>query len=231
MKNEFSTTEPGSRGLCQWEPTSASLPVKGWDAFYSSTPLHVFPATAELFQQGSPSLSVYFLEHGLIKLVRMEENGRQVIVSFRFPGSLVGAASAIIDEPHSMIAIALTRCSILCIPTKSFLYFVQTDAKLSWQLHQVHSREAFDRPFQVAQFVCLSARQRLERLLRQFAAALEIRPDHGEMRLRLPLKDMEIAEVLGITPEHLCRVLKQMRQEGIIHREKGWFLISHLQAA
>jgi CRP-like cAMP-binding protein len=39
------------------------------------------------------------------------------------------------------------------------------------------------------------------------------------------LKQWEVAQLLGITPEHLSRLIKQMEKEGIIGRENGWLII------
>jgi CRP-like cAMP-binding protein len=46
------------------------------------------------------------------------------------------------------------------------------------------------------------------------------------VRLKLPLKHKELAQLLGITPEHLSRVLRGMQQEGVVVREKGWIRIA-----
>ena len=39
------------------------------------------------------------------------------------------------------------------------------------------------------------------------------------------MKQVEIAELIAVTPEHLSVVLKRMEQQGIIRREKGWLII------
>jgi DNA-binding transcriptional regulator YhcF (GntR family) len=45
------------------------------------------------------------------------------------------------------------------------------------------------------------------------------------IKIRLPLKRREIAQMIGITPEHLSRVPKQIKQEGIIREEAGHLII------
>jgi CRP-like cAMP-binding protein len=49
-----------------------------------------------------------------------------------------------------------------------------------------------------------------------------------KVRFKLPMKHWEVAQLVGITPEHLCRLQRQMEQEGLLQRENGWLIISGL---
>jgi len=40
------------------------------------------------------------------------------------------------------------------------------------------------------------------------------------------MKNWEVAQLLALTPQHLCRLIKQMEDEGIIMRKKGWLILS-----
>jgi DNA-binding Lrp family transcriptional regulator len=55
---------------------------------------------------------------------------------------------------------------------------------------------------------------------------MEIDWQEGPIGVRLPLKYWEIAQLVGITPEHLSRILRQLEQEGIIKRKDGRLVIS-----
>jgi CRP-like cAMP-binding protein len=46
------------------------------------------------------------------------------------------------------------------------------------------------------------------------------------MKIRLPLKHWEIAQLIGIRPEHLSRVLQQIKQEGVLREEDGCMIVS-----
>jgi CRP-like cAMP-binding protein len=88
------------------------------------------------------------------------------------------------------------------------------------------SQESHEHIVRASQLACLSARDRLEQLLSQFISALRLRGQQREVRLRLPLKQLEIAGVIAVTPEHLCVILKRMQEEGMIRREKGWIIVT-----
>jgi CRP-like cAMP-binding protein len=45
--------------------------------------------------------------------------------------------------------------------------------------------------------------------------------------VRLPFKQWEIAQMLGVTPEHLSRLLRRLEKEGFLGR-KGTILITRI---
>lgn len=187
------------------------------------------PAGTELFQQGSSARSVYVIDFGLVKLVRVNRDGHEMIFGLPSSGWLLGATEAVLKKSHPFTAATLTFCYLHQIPVEDFLGRLKKNAQLSWYVHEALCREAFDQVASVEELRCSTARRRLERLLRQLIAALK--PDHAGtgIRLKLPLKHWEIAELIAVTPEHLSRIFKQMQFEGIMRNEKGWVIVGDLQ--
>jgi CRP-like cAMP-binding protein len=71
----------------------------------------------------------------------------------------------------------------------------------------------------------LSARQRLEQLLRWLIREMGLFKAGEKIRLRLPLKQWEIANYIAVTPEYVSKLMKQMEKEGVIRKEKGWVVV------
>lgn len=67
-------------------------------------PSHVHPATIELYWQGSHAEEVYFISRGLLKLVRMEREGRELIIDLLHRGWLSGTVAVIIKHQHPVTA-------------------------------------------------------------------------------------------------------------------------------
>jgi DNA-binding transcriptional regulator YhcF (GntR family) len=42
----------------------------------------------------------------------------------------------------------------------------------------------------------------------------------------LPFSHRDLAGLIGISPEHLSRVLRQLTYEGVIRRQKGWIIVT-----
>lgn len=199
---------------------------EAWGEFNSSALAHILPSGTELFQQGGRAGMVYFLKSGLVKLMRVEEDGQQMIVGLRSSGWLLGADSALLQAPHPVTAVALTRCDLRCLAAADFCRLLHENPRLSWQVHQLQSREVYSQVRQLAGLGCLSARHRLEQFLWDLAGSLAPAAPAREIRLQVPLRDWEVAQMIAVTSSYVCRLLKELEQDGLLKRRKGWIILS-----
>jgi CRP-like cAMP-binding protein len=196
-----------------------------WQKLFSSVPIQTYPQAAELFQQGGVARDVYLLENGLVKLIRLNRAGDELIVGLRFPGSLLGIAPVILCKPYPVTATTLTGCRLRRISAEPFLDLAKGNPEFSWHVQEVHCHEVYDQITQLVGLACLSAKHRLEQFLGQLIAVQCMHNLQGEIRMDLPLKHREIAQLIAVTPQHLSLLLRQMEDEGTIRREKGWVIV------
>jgi len=146
------------KGSARLEPPGAgSLAEK----IHGLAPSHTYAPGVELFQQGAIVEDVYFVAGGLIKLVHFEPDGRELIIGLRFPGCLVGSSALLSEEPSLATAITLTRCPLHRMPGDAFLELLRSDPSVSWDVHRIHAREAFDHLGHLTRLGTLSSRHRL----------------------------------------------------------------------
>jgi CRP-like cAMP-binding protein len=187
-----------------------------------------YPPAVSLFEQGNPVEAVGVVEGGLVKLLRWEHRGEAVTVGIRFSGGTLGTAAALLRAPHPVTAETLTRCRILSIPVEAFLQLVTTHGQVSSDLHHIHAQELFECFAQLGGLGALSTRERLLRLIGEVVAAEQRSAVEGSLRVALPLRYTELARAIVTTRQHLSRVLKQLEDENLIRREKGWLVIPDL---
>ena len=192
-------------------------------------PSREFPPNTTLFFHGSPPREVFYIERGLVKLMRLSAGGQEMAVGLQSQGSFLGAASAIVQEPYPFTATTITSCALSRMPADLFLHLARTDEQFCWYLHEAHSREVHRQASQLAALKYLSARQRFERLLLQFLTSIPLHEKQTSMRVRLPLKHWEIAQLIGIRPEHLSRILQQIKREGVLSEEGGCMIVSDIR--
>ncbi|MBL8204719.1 MAG: Crp/Fnr family transcriptional regulator [Blastocatellia bacterium] len=186
------------------------------------------PTNTFLFQQGDRLRDVHLLEKGLVKMTRGEQNGQEVTVDLRFAGSLLGAVTAFANEPATMTALTVTSCEVYRLSVKEFLKLAEGDVSFLQDLAEQASRQRNELVIRQGQQL-LPARVRLAMLLLRFAKEFG-RERKGQLSLALPLAKQEIAGMLGITPVHLSRLLREMKGEGLIVEEKEWIILRDRQA-
>jgi CRP-like cAMP-binding protein len=187
-----------------------------------------FPANTFLFQQGDRLRDVYLLKKGLVKMTRGEQNGQEVTVDLRFAGSLLGAVTAFANEPATMTAFTVTSCEVYRLSVKEFLALATSDVSFLHDLAEQASRQRNEQVIRQGQQL-LPARARLAMLLLRFAKEFG-RERKGQLYLALPLAKQEIAGMLGVTPVHLSRMLREMKSEGVIMEEKERIILRDRKA-
>lgn len=220
MQKEITTNAP-----CQSRNSFASSAIGIWKGINWVAPIQVLPPGTKLFRQCFPVQDVYFIEHGIVKLIHLEPGGREIIVDLRFPGWMLGAAAVIIHKPPLVTGITLSECRLRHVPSEVFRHLMETDAQFSRLVHEMHSHEVFDQVTRFAQLEGTPARQRLEQLMWQLLAISEPDGLKNEIKLALPLKQWEVAALIAVTPSYLSKIYNELEQEGILHRRNGWLII------
>lgn len=187
------------------------------------------PAQRFLFHQGDPVRDVYLLEKGLVKMMRSEPNGQEIIVELRFADNHLGVTSTLANEPAPMTAITATPCELYRLSVNEFLRLANNDRSFMHTLLALISRQRNEQISLRAQEGMLDARPRLITLLLRLAKELGIERK-GKLYLALPIAKQDIAGMLGITPQSLSRILRKMKQEQLIIEEREWIILKNPQA-
>jgi len=178
-----------------------------------------YPAGVVLFRQGGSADEVFYLEHGLVKLVRLQPSGEETIVGLRSAGWFLGAAAVVLGRAYAVTALTVTPCGVARIRAAQFRQQLRSNGALSWRVHGMHSEEIYTEITRVADDRSRSARERLERFLEQLLPALGASSDGRSVGIHVPLRQWEIAHLIGVTPQYLCQLLHEMEGEGVIRRE------------
>ena len=186
---------------------------------WGASPSREFPPSTNLFLQGNPPSEVFYIERGMVKLICLSENGQESAIGLQSQGDLLGAASVIVQKPYPVTAVTVTRCALSRIPADLFLSLAKTDEQFCWYIHKVHSLEIHRQADQLAALRYLSARQRFERLLLQFLSSIPEHEKQTSMKIRLPLRRWEIAQLIGVRPEHLSRVFNGSNKKAYCMRK------------
>lgn len=203
--------------------------ANGWEPIISLAPAQQYPPGIELFKQESSPRDVYLIEDGLVKLTYVEQNARDFLVGLRASGWTVGAASVILNRSYAFTATTLSACELRRVTADAFLHLLHTNHDFDRYFHQMQSQELYEQVTQLVRLKCMSARDKLEQFLSELVPVLAPKADENKVRVKLPLKHREVAELIGVTPEHLSRVLREMQNEGLVSREKGWIKITDVR--
>jgi CRP-like cAMP-binding protein len=175
-----------------------------------------------LFLEGAPRHNLFLLEHGIAKLTRSTSIGRIATVGLRYPGEFLTLCCVPATRAAEYVsAIALTECTVYILPLDEVGRALRRDLRVATLIlqHADHDIEALTRA--VIDLTFLNASQRWEKLIRDLLPFFVWRKSNRGLHFRLPLRDREVAEILGISPQQFSAVKTRWAKREKITRTRG----------
>ncbi len=185
-----------------------------------------YQTQTRIIEQGVTAEAVYLIERGLVKLTRSTPNGHEVIAGIRRGSWLIGASAVLLGGRYMYSASTVVPSTFRCIPASLFLQMVRTNHQFSLETNRLLSYEVLHHMRNFEAMSCLSARDRLMCLLQELILEQGQSEFDKSGEFTVPLKSLELAEVIAVTPEHLCRLLKEIEHEGVVRRDKGMLVVT-----
>ena len=172
-----------------------------------------------LFWEATDCESVFGIESGIAKLVRVGFHGKEWIVSLAGPGEFLALNDVLDRRAHRTSAVALMPMAVWKVPARSFREELERRPDLTaticrWLVHHVHDLE-----LSLELFSNGRAEERIANLLARMAVACDGEPDDcRRLPFRLTRKDM--SAMVGTTPETCSRALSDLKQWGILRETR-----------
>jgi CRP-like cAMP-binding protein len=166
-----------------------------------------------LFHQGERVTGLYEVVEGRFRLVRLSQDGSEIILYTAEAGDTIAEASLFSDEYHCD-AIAVTDGVVRLYPKAAMLVEFQRSPAKTKKYMGMLARQVMDLRTRLEQRNIRSARERVWHYL-----AINVGQDGRTVRLRGTIK--ELAGELGLTHEVVYRVLSDLATNGEIERPEG----------
>ncbi|WAL72554.1 Crp/Fnr family transcriptional regulator [Kitasatospora sp. YST-16] len=179
----------------------------------------VFPARHVLLREHEPSTHVLVLLSGWTKVTSASANGYEALLALRGPGDIVGEAATLSGRVRAATVTALSATEALAIDSAAFAGLLDARPALTRQLLALTADRTRDSDRRRVQFAALNVQERLALLL------LELLHTHGRStdegtHVFPGLTQSELAGSVGASREAVARLLKGLRERGIVRTER-----------
>jgi len=181
-----------------------------------------------VFYEGRTPTGVYCLEQGRVKIYRIGMDGKEQIVRFSTPGSLLGIRSLLSNERYTASAATLED-SVICFINKSFfLHLVNKYPKMNAEivLYLCNKlKEAEDKIISIAQ------KPVRERLAESLLILNRVFKPNGstEIKHKISLPREDLANIVGTATETVIRLLHDFKEEQLISIEGRSITLKNIQ--
>jgi CRP/FNR family transcriptional regulator, cyclic AMP receptor protein len=184
---------------------------------------------AVLFHEQQQSDRVVAIVSGCVKLSRISDEGREVILGIRAAGELIGEMSGFDGEPRSATATALEPLEVLIIPVEDFNSFLRNNPDAALLIIRVLSRRLRDADRKRFEFAAQDTMGRVAARLVELAERFGEEAEGG-IRIDLPLSQEEIAGWAGSSREAVSKALGTMRELGWLETQRRSITVCDAEA-
>lgn len=188
-----------------------------------------FAVGQELYHEGQSDQRAFVLASGWTCSYKLLENGTRQILEFQLPGDLIGLRSVLFHTAnHSVETITEVQASELL--QRDFRQIFTRAPQLAMAVLAVSAKDA---AVVVEHLITLSQRTASQRICHLFLE-LSVRLDRvgigNQSGFSCPLSQYQLADYLGLTSIHTNRVLRTLREKGLLTFQKGQVVFLDYQA-
>lgn len=170
-----------------------------------------------LFAQGQSSSSLFSLSAGVVKITSISSDGREQIVGLSSPGKLLVGLQSIDQDCHEYTAVAATDGSACKIGHRALLTALQDQPEIALRLitalnaQLAHSRSLME----------VMGHKTAAAKIASFILLLAPNVEIDDARFMLPFSRNDLAGLLGLSEETVCRQMAHMKRRGVIYAPRG----------
>ena len=179
---------------------------------HNPSPIRKLRAHEPLFGEGDRTGYLYEILEGVVCAYKLLPDGRRQVISFSYPGDLVGLGSS---DTHAFGAETVSAAKIRCISDATVRRTIEQQPEFGRRLLDATGVELARIRNQL---LTLGRRSAIERLASFLLEAGERNGDpvEGGLVVDLPMSRADIADFLGLTIETVSRNLTKLRISGVI---------------
>lgn len=172
------------------------------------------PVGGEILRQGDSSVSLYTVLSGMAVRSVMMEDGRRQVISFVFPGDLVGLQSGIMGEARHSVT-AVTEMVLCTFPRNKVWQLFKSQPARAYDMTWIAAVEEHFLGETVATLGQRDATQRVAwALVRIWRRLVAVRMQ-SDGAVPFPFRQHDLADALGLSVVHTNRVIVALRREGL----------------
>jgi len=177
-----------------------------------------------IYNQDQPSTSIHLVIDGKVKVCRLADDGRQVVVDIYQPDEFFGESAFLGLAQRTEIAVALENTKVMTWTTNEIEEITMKRPKLAIALLQLLVQRSMDFGYRIESFSVDNIARRLARTLIRFSERLGNKNDDGSIQM-IPFTHELLSQYVGTSREIVTHYMNQFRRQGYLrYSRKGIML-------
>jgi len=169
---------------------------------------------ATVYSEGSPLDSLFFLESGLVKILKRGDDNKEIILQIVSPGELFGEQALGVEAARSMAAEVLQEGLIYVIPRDLFMHVCDDHPELWREISCLLTARKRQLEKKIELLCLRDVEYRILYYMADLAKTFGAKSNGSEYSI--PLSQGELASLIGATRETTSTTLNALARRGII---------------
>lgn len=170
-----------------------------------------------IFFEGDMPKFYYQVIEGTIKMVSINENGREFIQGVFAHGQSFGEPVLLISKPYPATAVVTEDARIIKLPREEFLKILLEFPEINFQFSKILANRIYDKAM-IAKAISLYSP---EHRIVSFFKTLKEEKDTKKFTYKVELSRQAIADMIGFRVETVIRTIKNLEKKNLVKIEKG----------
>jgi len=186
--------------------------------------IQAFKKGQAIYDQDQPSTNLYLVISGKVKVSRLAEDGRQVVVDIYQPDEFFGESAFLSLARRAEIAVALEGVKVMTWTTRDIEDILMRRPRLAIALMQLLVQRSMDFGNRIESFSVDNISRRLARTLIRFAERLGSLADDGSVQM-IPFTHELLSQYVGTSREIVTHYMNQFRRQGYLRYSRKGMLV------
>ena len=177
-----------------------------------------------IYSQEQPPTSIYLVIDGKVKVCRMADDGRQVVVDIYQTDEFFGESAFLNSPARDEQALALENTKVMTWTTAEIEDIVSRRPRLAIALLQILVQRSTEFGHRIESFSVDNISRRLARTLIRFSERLGQRGEDGSVQM-MPFTHELLAQYVGTSREIVTHYMNQFRRQGYLRYSRKGILL------
>lgn len=170
-----------------------------------------------IFREGTVPSGIFLVRQGKVKKYKTDRSGKEQIIYVANEGELIGYHAVLAEERYPDSAAALENSLLSFIPKEDFIEVLQRSPLFTQRLLKALSHEFTVLANGISVFAQRTAQERLAIAL--IVLREKFKDNTVDKEPVLNISRADLANIAGIAQENVTRLLKELKDEGILETE------------
>jgi DNA-binding response OmpR family regulator len=199
--------------------------IAGKDAerkFTEGKKVYQYKKKENIYREDDVPRGIYFINSGKIKIYKMHDQGKELIVSLLNQGDFFGYTTLLSGKDYVETAQALENSEVTFIPGDEFFNLIYSNKEIARKFLQILTNNVNEKEEKLLDLAYSSVRKRVAEALVQLKGKFG-----NQDNFNISFSREDLANIVGTSTESLIRTLSDFKDEKLIEIKEGKIYISN----